>query len=669
MATRYFVLGNGNTLVNLDKHGQVRDFYYPYVGQENHVNGKIHQIGFWVDGQFSWFSWDEWEKTLDYKHETMVSNIVAINRRLGLKITLNDCVHYSRNIFIRKINIENLASKKREVRLFMHQCFEIYESNIGDTVYYHPSVDAIVHYKGKRYFLINGMYKNRTNHSFDQYATGLAGEYGLEGTYKDAEDGNLSGNAIEHGTVDSTIRFSITLGPNKAKDIYYWICVGKDYYEVSELNRFAINHTPKALLEETEKYWRRWVNHSDFIFMGLNEKLVRLFKLSLLIIRANIDNNGAIIASSDSDMLFLRRDSYSYMWPRDGALIARSLDRAGYSDIAERFFKFCERTLTPEGYIFHKYNPDGSLGSSWHSWLKDGKTQLPIQEDQIGLVLDALWKHFVQHNVREYIKHMHNPFIRKAADFMASFVDKKTGLPKESYDLWEEKLGVHTFTASATYAGLMAAAHFEEVIGTDARAKKYKKVAESIRQAILKYLYDEEGGYFIKRVYYENDELKRDMTNDASSVYGIMQFKVLPVDDPRVQSSIEKFKQDLYCHTQVGGYARYVDDYYHRITKETPGNPWFVTTLWLAEYYIKKAKNENELKPAVDIFKWVNKYALETGVLSEQVNPLTGGPVCVAPLTWSHAGYVIAVIKYLEKLDELGLCEMCNTPKFDFEEE
>ena len=669
MATRYFVLGNGNTLVNLDKHGQVRDFYYPYVGQENHVNGKIHQIGFWVDGQFSWFSWDEWEKTLDYKHETMVSNIVAINRRLGLKITLNDCVHYSRNIFIRKINIENLVNRKREVRLFMHQRFEIYESNIGDTVYYHPSVDAIVHYKGQRYFLINGMYKNRTKHSIDGYATGLAGEYGLEGTYKDAEDGHLSGNAIEHGSVDSTISFHVSLGPNKSKNVYYWICVGKDYYEVSELNRFAIKHTPQALVEETEKYWRRWVNHSDFTFMGLNEELVRLFKLSLLIIRANIDNNGAIIASSDSDMLFLRRDSYSYMWPRDGALIARSLDRAGYSDITERFFKFCERTLTPEGYIFHKYNPDGSLGSSWHSWLKDGKTQLPIQEDQIGLVLDALWKHFVQHNVREYIKHMHNPFIRKAADFMASFVDKKTGLPKESYDLWEEKLGVHTFTASATYAGLMAAAHFEELIGTDARAKKYKKVAESIRQAILKYLYDEEGGYFIKRVYYANDELKRDMTNDASSVYGIFQFKVLPIDDPRVQSSIEKFKKDLYCHTQVGGYARYVDDYYHRVTKATPGNPWFVTTLWLAEYYIKKAKNAKELKPAIDIFKWVNQYALETGVLSEQLNPLTGDPVCVAPLTWSHAGYVIAVIKYLEKLDELGLCEMCNPPKFDFEEE
>ena len=34
--------------------------------------------------------------------------------------------------------------------------------------------------------------------------------------------------------------------------------------------------------------------------------------------------------------------------------------------------------VTRYGYLLHKYRPDGSLGSSWHSWLKNGNIQLVI---------------------------------------------------------------------------------------------------------------------------------------------------------------------------------------------------------------------------------------------------------------------------------------------------
>ena len=663
--TRYFVLGNGNILVDLDDKGQVRDFYYPYVGQENHVNGKVHKLGIWVDGQFSWFDSDDWQRTLKYNKEVLVTNIKGVNPSLHIELQFNDAVHCAKNIFLRKVTVRNTSNKRREVRLFFHQRFEVYESNIGDTVYYHPSIDAIVHYKGKRYFLINGSFKNRKWHDISSYTTGLAGEYGLEGTYVDAEDGHLTGNPIEHGSVDSTISFNFPLSPNKSKEVYYWICVGQDYAEVSQLNSFVKKSKPAALIEETEKYWVKWVNRTEFKFLGLSDAVVDLFKRSLLVIRAHVVNGGSIIASSDSDMLFARRDSYSYMWPRDGALIARSLDRAGYSEITESFFRFCQNAVTPEGYLFHKYRPDGSLGSSWHSWLKDGNIQLPIQEDQIGLVLDALWKHFMQHNVREYIRDMLEPFIRKSADFLVNFVDKKTGLPHESYDLWEEKLGIHTFSCCAVYAGLKAAAQFEDIVGTDRLAAKYDREAQRIKKAILHYLYDEGERRFIKRVYYEGNELKKDMTNDASSGYGVFQFKVLDVDDERVRSTFDYFKERLLCKTWVGGYARYEGDHYHRVTDDTPGSPWFITTLWLAEYYIALAKNTNDLAPAVEIFDWVTKHTLESGVLSEQIHPHTGAPLSVTPLTWSHAGFVIAINKYLEKLDALGVCEMCNPPKFD----
>lgn len=657
---RYFILGNQSILVGLDRHGQIRDFYFPYVGQENHVNGKVHRLGFWVNGAFSWIDAPEWQKALAYKKETMVTEVKAVNSGLGLSLTINDVVSHQKNVFLRKITFLNESKEKKEVRIFFHQLFEISEANVGDTVYFDPLLNALVHYKGKRYFLMNGLVGN---HGINQYATGLVGEYGLEGTYKDAEDGLLSNNPIEHGSVDSVAAFHFVLKGGEKKEIFYWVCVGENHKEIVELNEYVLSKKPQNILDESEKYWRKWVNRTKFRFPNLSEKVVDLFKRSLMIIHTHVDKSGAIIASSDSDILFLRKDTYNYMWPRDGALIVRSLDRAGYAEITEHFFKFCNQVLTEEGYLFHKYRPDGSLGSSWHPWIKHGHVQLPIQEDQLALVLDALWKHFVQYGDKKCVQNLFDSFIRKAGAFMLSFIDEKTGLPKESYDLWEERLGIHTFTCATVYAGLLAVANFEEVLGSVAEAKKYRNAAERIKKGILTYLYDEKEKRFIKMIYYDGNELKRDTTVDASSVYGIFEYNVLDGKDERIKNNIQSSLSVLQLKTSVGGLARYFNDSYHRLDVRTPGNPWFITTLWLAEYYIKIAESEKELAPAITILNWVAEHALETGILSEQLHPHTGEVVSVAPLTWSHAAYAIAVNKYLEKLDSLGICKMCNPPK------
>ncbi len=92
-----------------------------------------------------------------------------------------------------------------------------------------------------------------------------------------------------------------------------------------------------------------------------------------------------------------------------------------------------------------------------------------------------------------------------------------------------------------------------------------------------------------------------------------------------------------------------------RDDKDSAGNPWFVTTLWYAEYLIATATKEHDFDHVRDIFTWVTKRQLSSGVLSEQLSPATGGQLSVAPLTWSHSGFVSAVIKYLDKLQELGI--------------
>src|SRR2546428_642537 len=80
-----------------------------------------------------------------------------------------------------------------------------------------------------------------------------------------------------------------------------------------------------------------------------------------------------------------------------------------------------------------------------------------------------------------------------------------------------------------------------------------------------------------------------------------------------------------------------------RVSDRVTGNSWFICTLWLAEYYIAKAECNADLSKALEILQWTADRALPSGVLAEQVNPLTGEELSVSPLTWSHSTFIAAV--------------------------
>jgi glucoamylase len=644
--------GNSNTLIGLDKFGQIHDLYYPYVGLENHLMGNYtHKIGVWADNKFSWFDDGSWQILIDFEKDTMIGKITATNSNLQLKIELTDCLYNQKDIFIRLIKIQNLAQSNRKIKLFINQQFEISESFRGDTAIYDHDQKCIVHYKGERFFMINA--RNQKGETFDDYSIGLLGIEGKEGTYKDSEDGILSKNNVEHGRVDSVIGLTLEVEASSAQKVEYWITIGKNISEVHQLNDLVLQKTPQKLVDSTRDYWEAWLSKQNIDFLDLDQKYIDQFKKSLLLIDTHAGENGVIIASGDSDLLKNGRGTYSYMWPRDGALVILPLIQAGYFHIPENFFRFCADVITDEGYMLHKYRADSSLGSSWHPWVRDLKNELPIQEDETALVLYAFWKYYEQTKDLELVQEMYQKLIKNPAEFMVKFIDPKTKLPSPTYDLWEEKFGISTFTASTVYAGLNAAANFAELLGKTEDKERYLKTAFELKEAILKYLWSEELGSFVKLVNFTDKGIFVDKTVDMSSIHGILEFGVLDIRDEKVIKSIATVEQKIVCKTDIGGVCRYEGDYYFRVSYDTPGNPWFITSLWLGKYYLKKAKSESELAQTYKWLDWTIKNALPSGVLSEQINPFTGEQLSATPLTWSQAEYVKIVLELIQKLKEL----------------
>ncbi len=650
-------VGNGSLLVNFDHLYHLRDLYWPYVGQENHTEGHPSRFGVWVDGTFHWVHEAGWERQLDYAGNTLVTQVILYHPGLRLRLVCQDAVDFHEDLYLRRIVVHNEVGREQEVRLFFTQDFHISGREIGDTAYYESEREAVFHYKGKRWFMVNMAKRAPTEGEWalgiDQWAVGIKETQGKEGAWRDAEDGELSGNAVAQGSVDSAVALHLTVPAYGQATGWYWIAVGNEFETVTAMNRQVRQKGPSTFLTRTADYWRLWVNKEHYDLSPLPSSIIRLYKRSLVILRTQIDNHGAIVAANDYDIAYYGRDTYAYMWPRDGALVAAALIGAGYSEVTRRFFDFCHERITEEGYLLHKYNPDGSLASSWHGWYYEGRKRLPIQEDETALVLWALWRHFKRFRDIEFVNPHYRGLVVRAANWMVSYRDEETGLPLPSWDLWEERRGVHAWTVGAVWGGLQAAANFCQAFGELDLADRYRHTADEIRSAAREHLWSEEMGCFARTIERkEGDEVWQADENMDASLIGLWSFGMFPAHDPCIVATMEAMRDRLWVKTRVGGMARYENDTYHQRSKDVenvPGNPWFICTLWLARWYIASAEESDDLDRPLTLLQWAVDHALASGVMAEQVHPYTNVPLSVSPLTWSHATLVMTVLEYLEK--------------------
>lgn len=629
-------IGNGYFMVDFDMAYNLSDVYYHHAGQANHAAGTTSAFGAWTaDAGLAWFG-DGWQIDRRYRPRTLVTDVHASNLRLRLELGINDAITPQTNVLVRRIVVHNWAPEEREVHLFWHLDLNIVEQPFATTAIYHPDAKAILIYKGHIWFLLGG-YSEGEPMGLAQFTTGY------KGSYHDAEDGWLEGQAVATGSVDAVGGINCRVPGAGSHTIYYWLVVASGEEEAIAAQRHVAFRRPERLLEDTAADVQTWLTAHAVDYRRLPAKLAHVYETSVLVMRTALGHEGAIIASPDSTIERPSRDTYQYAWPRDGALVARTLDVAGHVDDSHRFYRFCAEALSGSfPWLWQKYNPDGSRGSTWHAMFNPGThaPQLQTQEDETALVVWALAEH-ARYCPGDCVERLYTNWARNVADWLAIY-RRRDGLPRPSFNLWEESYGVWTFTAATVVGGLNGAAAMARAYGTEEEESRYREAAGAMREAIVRKLYDEKAGRFIAGLAIDASG-EHPVTDVDASLYGLWSSGVFPPDDPRIVETMHAIERELWVPTPIGGVARYPGDRYLQRDPALPGNPWVIATLWLAWWHIALGEAERGL----ELLNWAAERALPSGILPEQVDPHTGEPVSVAPLTWSHAAYAMTIQQYL----------------------
>jgi len=631
------VIGNGSMLGCITETGELIRLYWPEIDYPQHIEKMLAGFFRFNDHPCTvWFSEGGHEITQRYVEKTNILETTAVLQKLNLSVTQTDFCLPDSPVMIRRYYVKNTGNNSIHLGIGLASHVISSEFDMGCSMF-DFYLDALVHYRHDCCWSITSDIEVK-EFQIGNNPFGAVWERRLNGidSIGMSPDGAL---LWDMGILQPGAETGLTLHMTFSTSL-------------NELKKTALDIKQMSfdeLYDITERYWHNFFSGFNNTFTG-NERIDRIYERSLMLFKLMSDRkSGGILASPEIDEGFTQCGRYAYCWCRDAAFITRAFDEAGLYRETERFYEWARGVQDIEGFWHQRYYIRGSVAPSWG-----------IQIDETGTILFGILNHYNYVNDIDFLKRMW-PAVEKAADFLVRFIDAETGLPCPSFDLWEERMGEHTYSTAAVIAGLRAASETGRKLGVSGdKTEKWLKAAESMTEALERESVDKTTGLFLRSVRtkldpwgaepssntvritvnskgYSRDVTLADNRMDISLLGPSVPFGIFGYDHPVVEKTAKKIEDVLYC-VKAGGIYRYEDDSY------AGGNPWIVSTLWLALYHIE-AGNVNK---ACEYFKWSVNCATQLDLLPEQADRNDGKACWVIPLTWSHAMYVL-VLKRLEE--------------------
>lgn len=597
-------------------------------------------------GLLSWIDMtqvaSEFESGADVYSQTFETKETHIAPELSrVKVTIESFVE--NNALREKVTIKDLDASYESYFLHWHEP-EIKVSSMLQTTYVDFASSSLISYREDVWFAVQGLIDEKPAYVAFSESGELQRHRPSLGRFSELLEELLSPQDtahphcyVAHGHTDGLILWKMERSGFEIRYI-----LAKSMEDVTRpFQSFA--KARSSLLEAD----RAWVAKQKKPPQNASSHLKSTYERTLLVLRQMQDPTGGIIAAPEFQFEFTTCGGYGYCWGRDAGFISYAMDVCGMHAESAAFYRYIARCQSADGSFLHRHDMNANLGASWGF----------LQPDETGSVIFGLWQH-IKLSKNNALAAELKETVRKGADWLAKARFHNTKLPVNGYDLWEERDGIHVYSIAAMAAGLNGAIEIFKLLGekipsewTSAvndyvdiinssevfgEAQMTRTLKRRLDPSLARRLLEEAGEidtYDVPNGRIEH-RMRREHVVDVSQLGVLYPYHTLDMKKCRVSftSHVEYIARHLW-RDGVGGMGRYEGDHYRN------GNPWVLTTFWVS----LTAAELGLTNIAKKCFAWGVKHASKEGFFSEQIDPVTGQPAWVMPLTWSHAMFALAV--------------------------
>jgi GH15 family glucan-1,4-alpha-glucosidase len=388
-------------------------------------------------------------------------------------------------------------------------------------------------------------------------------------------------------------------------------------------------------LSETIRYWQVWVKHCD-VPPHFQDEVIR----SALALKLHCyEDTGAIVASTTMAIPESagsgRTWDYRYCWLRDAYYVLDAFRTLGHFEEREKFLQYLLNIAggNPELDLSPLYRIDGSSDleetvlANWAGFGGEGPVRLGNgaalhkQHDLFGELVLALEPVFLD-------SRFEGERTRESLDLIERLARRAlavAGTPDAG--IWE----LRTEWTPQTFSGVMCWAAADRAariaaVHRPAIAAEMRAGAERLHHQIVEQAWNPSLGAFVAS--YGGQSV--DQSLDASLIQ-LAKLRFLPLDDPRMRSSIQAIQTGLARDGWLFRYAH--DDGFGR-----PTVAFVICTLWLAEAQALMGQRDE----ARVLLERVRGALSPLGLLAEDYDPFGRRLWGNFPQAYSHAGLINA---------------------------
>jgi GH15 family glucan-1,4-alpha-glucosidase len=400
----------------------------------------------------------------------------------------------------------------------------------------------------------------------------------------------------------------------------------------------SIPRLAREFHDQTADAWQDWVRNLYVPYEWQAEVIRAAITLQL----CSFEQTGAIVAALTTSIpeapATQRNWDYRYCWIRDAFYTVQALNRVGATETMVRFIDYVTNVIAmergpdlkpvyavlPEMTLEERDAP-GLAGYRGYGPVRIGNDAVnQVQHDVYGsVVLSAAQMFFDERLPIKGDEGLFNLLEPMGMRALALALTPDAGI-------WEyrDKPAVHTYSAAMCWVACDRLARIASRLGLTDRAAQWRKSACGLRQTILERAWSAEMNCYAGHL---------DSNHIDASVLLLAELGMVAPDDPKFIATVEAIGHTLGRNSYLFRYAA-PDDF------GAPTTAFTICSFWYVEALASIGRREE----ARALFEKILARRNHVGLLSEDLDPITGELWGNFPQTYSAVGIILAAMRLSE---------------------